>query len=293
MRANFFVVHLPKDTIYDYNVKIMPDHGKDVKERIFQLLERHPKISAHTRFIAHDKTERIVSVRELEQPLEVVIDHTDEGAPPTTARPYKVEITFRERLDPQQLARRAVPSSFLYHHSDHVSYRFCNADLAERKWDFQPFASALNLIIQKRASTQAMGASKNRYFFPAEQDRQNGLSRMFFAFKGFYSSARPSLGQVVLNVNVCMTPFYLAGTLMEAISKFQDRTQGAVPSDFPSKVKIVTSYLGYNKKHTLTEVLGAPGPQAVHFDCSKYNPQKTSVAKYFLRGRPASAFQFP
>ena len=161
-----------------------------------------------------------------------------------------------------------------------------------RKWDFQPFVSALNLIIQKRASTQAMRAGKNRYFFPAEQDRQNNLSQMLYAFKGFYSSARPSLGQVVLNVNVCMTPFYVSGTLMEAISKFQDRTQGAVPSDFPSRVKIVTNHLGYNRTYTLTEVLGAPGPENVYFDCSKYKPQKTSIANYFLKGRPVSNFPF-
>lgn len=169
-------------------------------------------------------------------------------------------------------------------------HRYCNADLTKRKWDFQPFVSALNLIIQKRASNLAIRAGKNRYFFPAEQDRQSTLSPMLFAFKGFYSSARPSLGQVVLNVNVCMTPFYVSGTLMDAISRFMDRTQGAVPSQFPSKVKVVTNHLGYNRTWTLAEVLGAPGPGDVTFECSKYKPQKTTVAAYFLRGKPASAF---
>lgn len=106
MRANFFAIRLPKDIIYDYKVKITPDPGRGIGERIFQLLERHPRISPHARFIAHDKTERLVSARELEQPLEVTIDHTDEGAPPDTARPYQVEITLkRDRLDPQQLTR--------------------------------------------------------------------------------------------------------------------------------------------------------------------------------------------
>lgn len=158
--------------------------------------------------------------------------------------------------------------------------------MSQRKWDFLPFTSALNLIIQKRASAEAIRAGKNRYFFPAEQDRQNGLSQMLFAFKGFYSSARPSLGRVVLNVNVCMTPFYITGTLMDAISKFQDRTQGAVPTSFPSKVKVATNHLGYNRTYTLTEVLGEPGPEAVFFECSKYNPPRTSVANYFLKGKP-------
>ena len=105
VRANFFSVRLPKDPIYDYTVKMTPDPGRGIKERIFQLLERHPKISPLARFIAHDKGERLVSARELEQPLEMTINHTDEGAPATNAKPYQVEITLRHTLDPQQLTR--------------------------------------------------------------------------------------------------------------------------------------------------------------------------------------------
>lgn len=105
VRANFFVVRLPKDIIYDYTVKITPDRGRDIKERIFQLLERHPKIAPYARFLAHDKTDRLVSARELEQPLEVTIDHIWEGAPADTAKPYQVEIISRDPLDPQQLTR--------------------------------------------------------------------------------------------------------------------------------------------------------------------------------------------
>ena len=166
-------------------------------------------------------------------------------------------------------------------HPERILCRYCNADLAERKWNFQPFVSALNLIIQRRASTEAARIGFNRYFFPPEQDRQNGLSEMFFALKGFQSFARPSLGRVVLNVNVCMIPFYVSGTLLEAISRFQQRTQGALPSHFPKKVKIITNYLGYSRTYTLTEVLGARGPRDVTIN----NSSATTVADHFLRGR--------
>ena len=79
-----------------------------------------------------------------------------------------------------------------------------------------------------------------------------------------------------------MTPFYVSGSLLDAISKFQQRTQGALPSKFPEKVKIVTRHLGYAKIHTLSGILA--GPRQVFFNCSKYTPPKTSVADYFLRG---------
>ena len=105
VRANFFTIRLPKDPIYDYTVKITPDPNRWVKERIFHLLERDPKISPLARFIAHDKGERLVSARQLEQPLEVTINHTDEGAPPTSAKPYQVEITLKRILDPNELTK--------------------------------------------------------------------------------------------------------------------------------------------------------------------------------------------
>ena len=107
VRANFFTIRLPKDPIYDYKVEITPNPGLGrVKERIFHLLERDPKISPLARFIAHDKGERLVSARQLEQPLEVTINHTGEGASPTTVgRPYQVEITFVNILDPNGLTR--------------------------------------------------------------------------------------------------------------------------------------------------------------------------------------------
>jgi len=107
VRTNFFAVRLPKGPIFDYTVEITPSPSmRREKDRIFQLLEQHPTISPHVPFIAHDKSRRIVSVRELEQPLEVQINYTDEEAPPTAvARPYQVRITFCNTLDPQQLTR--------------------------------------------------------------------------------------------------------------------------------------------------------------------------------------------
>ena len=107
MRANFFAIRLPKDPIYEYTVRITPDPGwrRAIKERIFQLLERHPRISPLAPFIAHDKCERLVSARRLEQPLKVTVDHTEEGAPAAPAKRYQVELTLRHTFDPNQLTK--------------------------------------------------------------------------------------------------------------------------------------------------------------------------------------------
>ena len=109
MRANCFAVRLPRDPIFDYAVNITPEPGpRAIKGQIFQLLEQHPTIAPHARFIAHDRSGRIVSARQLDpyQPrLEVAIVHRPEGAPATSATAYVVEIALKDVLDPRDLTR--------------------------------------------------------------------------------------------------------------------------------------------------------------------------------------------
>jgi eukaryotic translation initiation factor 2C len=109
VRANCFAVRLPRDPIFDYAVNITPEpRPRAIKEQIFQLLEQHPTISPHTRFIAHDKIGRIVSARQLDpyQPrLEVEIIHRFEGATPAHPTTYMVEITLIRTLDPRDFTR--------------------------------------------------------------------------------------------------------------------------------------------------------------------------------------------
>jgi eukaryotic translation initiation factor 2C len=109
VRANCFAVRLPRDPIFDYAVDITPEpRPRAIKEQIFQLLEQHPTIAPHVRFIAHDKIGRIVSAHQLDpyQPrLEVAVVHRVEGAPPASATTYVVEITLKDVLDPRDLTR--------------------------------------------------------------------------------------------------------------------------------------------------------------------------------------------
>lgn len=108
LRANFFAVKVPQGPIYDYTVEISPstDFNK-LKARIFQLLELSPVGRTHLPYIAHDRSQRLVSARKLPQPLSIPIKYYDDhqDGPSSDAKIYTVSITFQRELDPRQLTR--------------------------------------------------------------------------------------------------------------------------------------------------------------------------------------------
>ena len=108
LRANFFAVKVPQGPIYDYTVEISPstDFNK-LKARIFQLLELSPVAQAYLPYIAHDRSQRLVSARRLPQPMNIPIKYYDDhqDSPSSNAKVYTVSITFQRELDPRQLTR--------------------------------------------------------------------------------------------------------------------------------------------------------------------------------------------
>jgi eukaryotic translation initiation factor 2C len=110
LRANFFAVKVPQGPIYDYTVEISPstDFNK-LKARIFQLIELSPVGQAHLPYIAHDRSQRLVSARKLPQPLNIPIKYYDDhqDSPSPNGKIYTVSIIFQRELDPRQLTRYA------------------------------------------------------------------------------------------------------------------------------------------------------------------------------------------
>lgn len=110
LRANFFPVKVPQGPIYDYVVQISPTTDINrLKARIFQLLELSPLCKAHLPYIAHDRSQRLVSARKLPQPLNIQIPYYDDhqDGPSPNGKTYTVSIVFQRELDPGQLARYA------------------------------------------------------------------------------------------------------------------------------------------------------------------------------------------
>ena len=107
LQANFFALKVPQVPIYDYTAKISPktDDNK-VKARIFQLLELSPLVQQHLHYVAHDRSQRLVSARKLPQPLNVQISYYDDQNDSTpNGKVFTVSIIFQRELDPGQLSR--------------------------------------------------------------------------------------------------------------------------------------------------------------------------------------------
>ena len=81
LRTNFFSVRLPANaTFYEYEISINPKAQAkgDRRFRIMQIVEQSPQFAPYAAQAAHDRSQRLVSVQRLPQPLEIPIVYLEE-----------------------------------------------------------------------------------------------------------------------------------------------------------------------------------------------------------------------
>ncbi|TFK46333.1 Piwi-domain-containing protein [Heliocybe sulcata] len=261
LRANFFPVRVPKGLVYDYTISITPAIRGGEKRRLFDLIEMRPEYQAHQNYIAHDRGERLVSANRLPDPLSMRIPYFEDGepGPRQDAKVYTVEIAYQRDLDMNQLTQ------------------YLEGDAGQRNLDLAPLLSALNLVLQQHPSHAGMRVGKNRYFFPS--GRGIHIAPGVEAFQGFFTSVRPTHRQLMVNVNVAMTAFYVPGNLAEAMLFFQENTRGGVPNSFAKDVKVTTTHLGYRRRHTIKAV-GSNTARQTNFPCEEMGGM-VSVEQFF------------
>ncbi|KAI0919496.1 hypothetical protein AcV5_001549 [Taiwanofungus camphoratus] len=264
LRANFFAVTVTKGVLYDYDVSISPkaQARTDRKERIFQLLESHAQFAPHAGYVAHDRNQRLVSTNKLRQPFSVSIRFVEEGetAPRDNVLEFTVDIKFVRELNTGQLTQYMEGQP---EYQDH---------------DPLPLIPALNLVLQQHANKIGIRVGRNRYFFPSSERRPLALG--LEAWKGFFMSVRPAYKQLMVNINVCMTAFYVPGNLADAMRAFE-RQAGGMPTEFSQKLKISTSHLGYTRKRTILRIMST-NAQETTFSCAELGGTVT-VEQYFSR----------
>ena len=163
--------------------------------------------------------------------------------------------------------------------------RYLQADPAYAGYNTQPIISAFQLISTFNASKSGTRFGRNRYYFSPEtfNEGQQNLQPGLDAWKGFFTSVRPVYKQLMVNINVCMSPFYSpTDNLVNAWSEFQNlsRDAGSPPFEFFQRVKVTMTYLGY-KKTSAVKGFGKPANQE-KFDCPELGGQ-TTVAEYFRK----------
>jgi eukaryotic translation initiation factor 2C len=136
-----------------------------------------------------------------------------------------------------------------------------------RGYDVLPIIAALNVILAAHPGRTGNGGGvmvgRNKFFFPSQSGPAASLGGGLEAWKGFYSSVRPTYNQLMVNVNVCTTAFYTPGNLAEAMIAFRNASFGARPSGFVKGVRIKTTHLGYVKT---VKALAKQTPREYKFD---------------------------
>ncbi|KAF9530114.1 argonaute-like protein [Crepidotus variabilis] len=270
LRANFFAVRLPKGPVFDYVVEIAPTTDINrIKGRIFQLLEMSNELQPHVPYIAHDRSQRLVSSRKLPQPndnalvVPIRFYDADEKGPGPKSVMYNVSIKFERELDPGQMTK------YMEGNPQYIDY------------DPLPLVSALNLVLQHHANRTGVRVGKSRYFHPQIAEK-HPLGMGLTAVQGFYASVRPSLNQLLVNVNVCMTAFVNPGNLADRLNEFNQNSRGAMPTlpkAMVKSIRVKTLHLGYKKK---LFAIGTTSARNTFFDCEELGG-KTSVEQYFVK----------
>ncbi|KAJ7747641.1 argonaute-like protein [Mycena maculata] len=265
LRANFFAVRVPAGPIFDYTVETHPKPDKDRQSRIFFLLEQSPICQPLLGYIAHDRSKRLVSARELAQPLDISVQYYEDGeaAPREGATTYTVSIKFEKELDIASLTN------------------YVNGEIGSRDYNPLPLVSALNLVLQQHPTRTGVRVGTNRYFFPTSSVPFH-LSTGITAFQGFYSSVRPTYKQLMVNVNNCMTPFIDPGNLADALWAFNRNSRGAMPrlpNDFAKSIKVTTQHLGFKMRKPIKNI-ASTSARNTFFDCEEFGG-RISVENYF------------
>ncbi|KAA8895278.1 Piwi domain-containing protein [Sphaerosporella brunnea] len=207
VRANFFPVDLPKDAVFMYDVKVDPEvKNKRKRRRLYDILENHEAFASISKHTATDYGKIIVSTKCLNPQapptrdgekadrveVTVVYTDTDDSPPPAEGKNLYKFIISRTTL--------IQPSDF----EDYVAGKNPNYSPAQA-------IQAMNIILAKfpSKSISMVPVGRNKFFVLSDDNQLRfDLGAGLIALKGFYTSIRPSVGNVLCNLNVCTTAFY-------------------------------------------------------------------------------------
>jgi eukaryotic translation initiation factor 2C len=207
VRANFFPVELPKDAVFMYDVKVDPEvKNKRKRRRLYDILENHEGFKNIAKHTATDYGKIIVSTKALnpkasptdagekDDRVEITVAYTDtdDSPPPAEGKNRHKFIISRTTL--------IRPSDF----EDYVAGKNPNYSPAQA-------IQAMNIILAKfpSKSISMVPVGRNKFFVLSDDNQLRfDLGAGLIALKGFYTSIRPSVGNILCNLNVCTTAFY-------------------------------------------------------------------------------------
>ncbi|KAF9081951.1 Eukaryotic translation initiation factor 2C [Mortierella sp. AD031] len=208
IRANFFeITQLPNINVHHYDVTITPDVPPIVNRRVFEhMLLVYGKSDLNASRPVFDGRKNIFSPKAFpfeSKTFDITLpeDEIPKGVvaryPP---RVFKVKIKKASQINLEEL------------------HRFLNAKSALTT-NCLTAIMALDILIRHKPAM--LYSNVGRSFFTPEgaQPLYGGVE----VWNGFYQSARPTMGRMMINLDVAATAYYQSGSLLELAVKILDR----------------------------------------------------------------------
>ncbi|KAH9920590.1 Piwi-domain-containing protein [Fomitopsis serialis] len=270
LRTNLLPTNFDAKTYFDYELKFQPTKAvtADRKAKVLALVEAHADFANYNGRVAHDGSQRLLSVARLPDPFTINVELGGEGN--REPQIISVEFVLKHELDMGMLRR------------------YADGDLECRDIDIQLYVSALQLVTQQHArknGTRIGRDTQTRFFFRSLTEQSpimlgGGLE----AWRGFFMSIRPTYEQMMTNINPGIAPFYIPRNLAEAMFASMQQNRGLVAPDFGRKLKVITTYQGYEKTWTIQKVLDTTAQMTTFYH--RGMGKTVSVAEHFASAFP-------
>lgn len=214
--TNYFAVSLPKTKLHTYTLQGIPQTiTREKKQRIFrQLVATWPLFNNRKDCWATDHASLIIASCELSAATGGATLQSGDSVdcPP-------IHYFSRGLSTPDQLHLTLQYNGIL----DFAPYNSFMEGTAPDA-NIAQLSQALNLIMAKHANTpdhnghtDLIQVGANRFFYKAGW---TSLGGGLVAYRGYFSSLRPGMSQVLLNVNKLTTAFFKPGSLHEFIREW-------------------------------------------------------------------------
>ncbi|KAG8690952.1 hypothetical protein FRC08_010309 [Ceratobasidium sp. 394] len=270
LRTNYFPVEYGKSPIYDYEISVEPETGiKRIMKRLLKLFMTSSEFAPYAASASHDNMRRLISLKKIPvtgaaQVFSAAVTYfeEDEDGPNERSKNYRISLKLTTEHQTSEMTK------------------YLGGAAGYDIFDPQPMLSAFNILLAKYPSQHGVMVGRNKWFFPTPgqaADLGTGLE----AYRGFYSSVRPSFQQLMVNVNVATTAFYRPGNLAELFLQFGLQRANQIPA-FVYNLRIEMAHTGTRRRKAIKGVQLNTSASAYKFRCDEFD-QEMSVEAYFKR----------
>ncbi|TFK64153.1 argonaute-like protein [Pluteus cervinus] len=286
VKVNSFETSIPQEIIRHYDVVVTPDNLPS--QRNMEIMKELQAVVAPQIFtppVAYDGRKNVFASRKLtlgdndtaEFNVSFSTGRTQSARPPKV---YKVRLTLVAEINPEVL-RRFVQGT--QSHDNTVLTAI----------------TAMNVVI--RMAPSLVHPYNARSFFTERQT--SPIGRGIVLWRGYFQSARPAIGKMVINVDISTGMMYLPGRLIGLClehlglgnnvqglegTRLSDRDRTKL-SRFLSSLRIVTNHGGATRKYTIKRIT-KEGANALNFEIGP--GRQITVANYF-KSQANVQLQFP